>query len=132
MTAMADLTVKKADETTNIVYTAKVASAGDRAPAIWKSTTVGTAPSHNPGLTLTSRSNADGKVRRVEFAYTYPQTATASDGSVSVVNLAQISGSAAIPQGMPQTDLNEAVAQCMNCLASTLVKSCFKDGYAPT
>jgi hypothetical protein len=132
MAAMADITVKKADEATNIVYAMEVASAGDRAPAIWKSTTVGTAPAHNPGLTLTSRSNADGKVRRVEFSYAYPQTATASDGSISVVNLAQISGSAALPQGMPQADLNEAIAQCMNLLASTLVKTSFKDGYAPT
>jgi hypothetical protein len=34
MANMADVTVKKADETTNIVYTGKVASAGDRAPAV--------------------------------------------------------------------------------------------------
>lgn len=132
MAAMADLTIKKADETTNIVYTGKVASAGDRAPAVWKCTTVGTAPGHNPSLSVTSRSNGDGKVRRVEFAFAYPQTATASDGSISIVNLFQCSGSAALPQGMPQADLNEAVAQCMNALASTLVKQAFKDGYAPT
>jgi len=132
MAAMADITVKKADETTNIVYTAKVASAGDRTPAIWKSTTVGTAPAHNPGLTLATKSNGDGKVRRAEFAFYYPQTAVASDGSVSVVNVALCSGSWAIPQGMPQTDINEAVAQCNNLLASTLVKTSVKDGYAPT
>jgi hypothetical protein len=132
-TSMADLTVKKADETTNIVYAAKAASAGDRVPAIWKSTTVGTAPAHNPTLAVTARSNADGKVRRMEFTYTYPQTAVSpADGSISVVNLFQGSGSFAIPQGMPQTDLNEAVAQCFNCLAATLVKTAFKDGYAPT
>lgn len=133
MPQMADLTtVKKADEVTNIVYTMKVASAGDRTPAIWKSTTVGTAPAHNPTLSLTSRSNADGKVRRVEISYTYPQTAVASDGSIAVVNLFQFSGSAAVPQGMPQLDINEAVAQCFNALAMPLVKSAFKDGYAPT
>jgi hypothetical protein len=132
MPSMADLTVKKADETTNIVYSQKVPSAGDRTPAVWKSTTVGSAPAHNPSLSITSRSSADGKVRRVEFAFAYPQTATASDGSISIVNVAQISGSAAIPQGMPQTDLNEAVAQCFNCLGQTLVKQSFKDGYAPT
>jgi hypothetical protein len=68
----------------------------------------------------------------VDFTFAYPQTATASDGSISIVNLAQVTGSAAIPQGMPQTDLNEAVAQCMNLLASTLIKQSFKDGYAPT
>jgi hypothetical protein len=129
---MADLTVKKADETTNIVYTQKVASAGDRTPAIWKSTTVGTAPAHNPSLSLTSRSNADGKVRRLDYAYSYPQTAVASDGSISVVNLFQSSGSTAVPQGMPQADVNEAVAQLFNCLSQALIKTAHKDGYAPT
>jgi hypothetical protein len=132
MAAMANITVKKADETTDIVYTAKVASAGDRTPAVWKSTTVGTAPAHNPSLTLTSRPNGDGKVRRVDYAYAYPQTATASDGSISIVNLYQQSGSAAVPQGMPQLDINEAVAQCNNLLAAALVKQAMKDGYAPT
>jgi hypothetical protein len=132
MPDMADLTVKKADETTNIVYTKKVASAGDRTKALWKSTTVGTAPAHNPTLTLSSRSNADGKVRRIDHTYAYPQTAVASDGSISIVNLFQGSGSCVVPQGMPQIDLNEAVAQYCNCLASALIKQCIKDGYAPT
>lgn len=132
MAAMADIAVKKADEVTNITYTMKVASAGDRTPAIWKSTTVGTAPAHNPSMALTSRANGDGKVRRVEFAYAYPQTAVASDGSISIVNMFQASGSYAVPQGMPQLDLNEAVAQCNNLLASVLVKQSVKDGYAPT
>jgi hypothetical protein len=132
MAAMADLTVKKADETTNIVFAQKVPSAGDRTPAVWKSTTVGTAPAHQPSFSLTSRNNADGKVRRVEYAFAYPQTAVASDGSISVVNLFQGSGSYAVPQGMPQADLNEAVAQCNNILASALVKQSIKDGYAPT
>jgi hypothetical protein len=132
MAAMADITVKKADETTNIVYTGKVASAGDRTAAVWKSETVGTAPAHNPSFSLTSRSNGDGKVRRVEHAGAYPQTATAADGSVTVVNIAQGSGSFAIPQGMPQTDINEFVAQYCNMLASVLIKASIKAGYAPT
>jgi hypothetical protein len=71
-------------------------------------------------------------VRRVDYAYAYPQTATASDGSISIVNLYQQSGSAAVPQGMPQLDINEAVAQCNNLLAAALVKQAMKDGYAPT
>lgn len=132
MAAMADITVKKADETTNIVWTGKVASSGDRNAAIWKSETVGTAPAHNPSFSLSSRSSGDGKVRRVEFSGAYPQTATATDGSVSVVNIGQVSGSFAVPQGMPQTDINEFVAQLCNMLASTLVKTSVKAGYAPT
>jgi hypothetical protein len=40
--------------------------------------------------------------------------------------------SAVIPQGMPDTDLNEAVSQGLNLLASSLVNGSLKAGFAPT
>lgn len=132
MAAMADLIVKKADETTNITYAMKVASSGDKSPAVWKCTSVGASPGHNPMLTVQTRSNAAGTARRVDFTYTYPHTATASDGSIQIVNLFNYSGSMLVPLGMTQTLIDEAVAQCMNLLATTLIKLSCKDGYAPT
>lgn len=132
MASIADITVKKADETTNITYSAKVPSAGDRSPAIWRCTSVGSAPGHNPSLSMTSRSNGDGTARRVEVSYKYPQTATAADGSTQIVNVLPISVSAVIPQGMPQATIDEGVAQCFNLLASALLKGSVKDGFAPT
>jgi len=36
-----------------------------------------------------------------------------------------------VPQGMPQLVIDEAVAQAMNLLASTLVKASLKSGFAP-
>jgi len=132
MPAMADITVKKADEATNITYTAKVASAGDKTPALWRCTSVGSAPGHNPALSLQSRSNGPNTARRLDFSFTYPQTATAADGSIQIVNLLNVNGSVLVPSGMTQTLIDEGVAQCMNLLASTLVKSSCKDGFSPT
>lgn len=131
MTAMADISVKKADETTSITYTAVVASAGDRTSAIWKSLTVGSAPGHNPSCSMLSRWNDKKTARRVEISYAYPQTAVATDGSVSIVNILPITVAAVVPQGMPQATIDEAVAQAMNLFASVLMKASIKSGYAP-
>ena len=131
MPNMADISVKKADETTSITYSQVAASAGDRTPALWKCTSVGTAPSHNPSISLSSRWNEKKTARRLDFSYAYPQTATAADGSISVVNVLPIEGSVVVPQGMPQATIDEGVAQAMNLLASALFKSSMKSGFAP-
>lgn len=132
MPTMADISVKKADETTSITYSQVVASAGDRSPAMWKSLTVGSAPAHNPSLTSVSRWNEKKTARRVELTYNYPQTATAADGSINVINIIPIECQAVVPQGIPQATIDEAVAQAMNLFASTLMKSTMKTGYSPT
>lgn len=132
MPTMADISVKKADETTSITYSQVVASAGDRTSAVWKCTSVGSAPSHNPTLQLASRWNEKKTARRMDAEYAYPQTATASDGSISVINIIPISMTAAIPQGVPQAIIDEACAQAMNLFASALIKNSLKSGYSPT
>lgn len=128
MANMADISVKKADETTSITYSQVAASAGDRTPALWKSTTVGSAPAHNPSASLSSRWNEKKTARRLDFMYSYPQTATAADGSVSIINVLPIEVSVVVPQGMPQTTIDEAIAQAMNLLASALIKTSFREG----
>lgn len=131
MAIMADISVKKADETTSITYSQVAASAGDRTPALWKCTSVGNAPAHNPSASLSSRWNEKKTARRLDFTYAYPQTATAADGSVSIVNVLPIALNIVVPQGMPQTTIDEGVAQAMNLLASVLIKSSMKSGFAP-
>lgn len=131
MANMADISVKKADETTSITYSQVAASAGDRTPALWKCTSVGSAPAHNPSASLSSRWNEKKTARRLDFTYAYPQTATAADGSISIVNVLPIELNIVVPQGMPQTTIDEGVAQAMNLLASVLMKSSMKSGFAP-
>lgn len=132
MPQIADLTVKKNDGTTDVTYTAVVPSAGDKSPAIWRSTTVGSAAAHQPSLVLSSRNNGNGTARRLEGQAVYPSLVTGTDGRVSVADRCIISINGVIPQGMPADDVNEAVSQALNLFATALVKSAFKSGYAPS
>lgn len=132
MPQAANITIKKNDGTTDVVYTSVVPSAGDKTPAIFRNLTVGTAASHRPELKVVSRDNGPNTARRVESTFVYPVLATGSDGKVNVVDRAVITVSAVVPKSMPDADVNEAVSQGFNLHASTLLKDTVKSGYAPT
>lgn len=133
MPAMADLTVKKADDVTNITYSSFQPSSGDGVAAVWRSETVGSAAAHKPTLTMTSRWNGPKTARRVEISYAYPQIYTDTNtGLVMVQNRIPFTLSGVIPVAVPDSDINEAVAQLTNLLDAALVNSCLKAGVAPT
>lgn len=133
MPSMANITVKKNDGTTDIVWTGVCPSSGDGVPAIWRSETVGSAPMHYPTLEVRSRFNGQKTARRVDSNFVYPQIATDTTTSlVSVVNRATFQSSAAIPMGMPAADIAEAVSQYANLLTAALIKDTHKSGFAPT
>jgi hypothetical protein len=132
MPQMANITVKKNDGTTDVVYTAVVPSAGDSSPALWRNQTVGTAAGHQPSVQMTSRNNGQGTARRVDISANYPTLVTGSDGKTSVADKVVLTVSGAIPLGMPTTDVNEAVSQLLNVAASVLVKDSFKTGFSPS
>lgn len=131
MPAIADITVKKNDGTTDIVYAAQSPSSGDGVAAVWKSTTVGSAQAHQPEFRLTSK-DADGSASRaMRSTFQYPQIYTDSSTSLTTVaNRASASTDWKFPKGMTQTDINEFVSQYANMLVSTLVKSCIKAGFS--
>lgn len=133
MANMADITVKKADGTTNITYTALSPSAGDSVPAVWRSETAGSAPGFKPVLKLWSKNNGPRTARRVEYTFSYPQTATDSTtGIVSVVNVPIGGGYFVLPNEVPDAVMAEFVEQGVNLLGSALIKTSIKAGFAPT
>lgn len=133
MPAMANIIVKKNDGTTDITYTAVVPSSGDTVQAVWKSQTLGVSPSHQPEFKLSSREASGGAKRALHAVYTYPQIATDTTTSLtSVVNRLSVSADWTMPKDMTQADINEAVSQFANLLASTLIKDSAKAGYSPT
>jgi len=132
MPSLANITVKKNDGTTDITYTGVAASAGDSSPAVWRSNTVGSAIAFRPELRLTSRANGQKTARRVDGVYTYPETVTGTDGVTRISDRLNLSFSAVIPNGMQDTNVNEAVAQALNLFASSLVKGSVQAGFAPT
>lgn len=133
MPSMADITVKKDDGVTNVIFVALNPSSGDTVPAFWRQDAMGTQANLRATFSLKSTWNGPRDARRVEGVYQYPFTSTDSTtGLTSVVSKVPISFSATVPQGITDTVVAEAISQWANLMASTLVKSSLKAGFAPT
>lgn len=132
MPNLANITIKKNDGTTDVVYTGVVPSAGDKSPAIWRCNSVGTAADQRPEVSVESAFNGPRTARRVSGSYMYPTTVVGSDGKISVSNKAVLTFSFLAPRGMPDADVNEAASQAVNLLASPLFKSMLQSGYSAT
>lgn len=123
MTQLANITVKKADGTTDITYTA-IDPAGSDTPASWRALTVGSAIAHQPKFTFLGKPNATRTVMRFKSTFNYPEIATNSTtGLTSVVNVVPISGEWVIPLNVASLVSKEAVHQYANLIASAMVKS---------
>lgn len=127
---MADITVKKADAATNVVYTQLTASAGDRSPAIWRSNTSATLRGNRSTLTQEAHSNGPGTARRVTTKYMAPVVRTI-DGLEQVVAYVPMDLNAVIPNGLTDSEVTEAVEQGLNLFASPLIRQSVALGYAP-
>lgn len=138
MPAMANLVVKKADETTNITYDALTPAAGDASDAVWRQDTgaaAGLPVGHRAVLKMKSMNNGNASARRCVLTYSRPystQNTTTSkyEAKDSVVARLEIT----LPQAIPASELNEAVYQFFNCigLTSGLIKQSVAAGYAPS
>jgi len=130
MPNLANITVKKNDGLTDIIYTGMQPSAGDGSPAIWRQTT-NAYPSCQPELRVIAK-QAKGKMgRSVRGTYVYPQAITNSTtGVTSVLTTAYGDFTFVLDKQMSQTEINEAAAQFTNLLASALLKSCLNTGFS--
>lgn len=135
MPAMANLTVKKDDGTTDITYDAQTGAGSDGSPAMWRQDTGATAtlPVGMRALFwLKSLWNGPKTARKLPFRFEYPyaiQDSTTTKWSVS--DRLVIEGLAVVPQGIPSSVINEGVSQGCNLIAASLTKSSMKSGYAP-
>lgn len=132
MPAIADMTIKKANGTTDILWSHKQGAAGDQ-PAIWRSSTVGTAIAHQPELRLTSRDASKGTKRAMRATIVWPQIATDSTtGLTSVVDKAFFGADVTLPKSMPTAELLEFAHQSANLWYHALLKAAVAEGMAPT
>ncbi|DAD51294.1 coat protein [ssRNA phage Gerhypos.1_28] len=133
MPAAANITVKKSDGTTDIVWTAIAASGGDKSPAYFRSDTATGTVGQKPIFSVVARQNAAGDVRRVDVSGSFPSVYTnASTGQSEVRSKMNFSGSFAVPQNITAADINEFSAQIPNLIASALIKATIAAGFAPT
>lgn len=133
MPNMADITVKKADNTTNVVYVAATPSAGDKSAAVWTLNASSGTLSHCPRFELQTQDNGTGTIRQVRSKYSFPivYTDTTTSQEVLLKSLG-FDGIFYMPKELTTTAWNEAWAQLGNLLCSTLVRSAIQAGYAPT
>lgn len=135
MPTMANLTVKKFDGVTDIVYDAVAASGGDGSPAVWRQDT-GANAALPIGLRnvfkLWTVSNGPKTARQAKFNFVSPyalqdSTTTRFSASDRVV----IEGVMTVPLAIPAGNINESIFQACNLLAAMLVKQAIAAGYAP-
>jgi hypothetical protein len=133
MADMADITVKKADGVTNIVFTKLTPSSGDKVSAQWRSETAGLSAALRPTFEMQTQWNGPRTARRVDMRGQYPYTVTDSTTSTTTVKArVPFNAQFTVPAEIPDTVVAEAVAQISNLMASTLVQTSIKSGYAPT
>lgn len=132
MATAVDITVKKADTTTDIVWSVITASGGEKSPAVWRSNTATGTQGQRPVFSVSSRWNADKTVRRVDVTGSFPSVYTDTSTSLTAVrSKATMTMSFAFPQDMASTDISEAAHQIANLLSAPLVKGAYITGYAP-
>jgi hypothetical protein len=131
MPTMADMTIKKNDGSTDVTYTAVVASGGDKSPAIWRNNSEAGYPGQRPELRISSRNNGDNTARRVEGQFTWPAVYTdTATSTVKVLTRANFSFTAIIPGNLPDSHAEEFGAQIGNLIAHSLVEAIITSGYS--
>lgn len=130
MPQMANITVKKADNVTDVTYTSLTPSAGDQTPARWSNLASASVAAHRSTYNCASRFNGKRDARVVDAVLKYPDVQSVSGANVVVGNCI-ISISGTIPLQVTDTVIAEAVAQAANLFKATLMQDTFKTGYAP-
>lgn len=130
-----DLTIKKADGSTNIVWAYVSPSSGDKTPAVWKSQSVGTAPAFQPEFRLSARDVVVEKVpsRALRGTIMYPQLKTdTTTGVTSVHRTGRAMFDFTFARDMAAVDVNELAAQLGGLISAAVIQACLKSGYSAT
>lgn len=136
MPTMANVTVKKFDGVTDIVYDALSASGGDGSPAVWRQDTgavAGLPVGLRNSLQVWTQWNGPKSARQMKYNFVSPYaTQDTTTTLYSAKDRVVLTGIATIPQAIPSNAINESIYQGLNLLGSALIKSVGSSGYAPT
>lgn len=131
MPTAANVTVKKNDGTTDILYTLQQGASGDN-PAQWYGPALGATSATRPELRFTHKRQASqpSKTRVVAtFMMPYPVVNTTT-GVTSVERRLIHKMESTFDGDIPTTTIDESVSQFVNLLVA--LKASMKEGVAPT
>jgi hypothetical protein len=131
---MANITIKKADTVTDVVFDAVTGAGGDGNPAVWRQDT-GAAAGLPIGLRarmeVVSSNNGPKTARRLVVTVKFPYPTQNSTTTIySAADQDLFRGEFTLPQAIPSGNQNEFANQCVNLLGSSLFRSMLASGYA--
>lgn len=136
MAAIANITVKRYDGTTDIVWDALSGSPGDGQPAIYRMDT-GTSSAVPYGMRATAsfmqKWNGPRTARVGDLLFKVPNYAVNTQtGFYEARDTSLISVHTVLPQGIPPAVQKEALAWALNFCAHLTVRDQLATGFAPT
>lgn len=126
-----NLVVKKADGTTDITYSVISPAAGDKSPALFRVENASPIIGARPSFRMEAQTNSAKTARVVTSRSTHPFAVTDAQGRVTVVNQVLVETRVVLPNDVPDTIHQEAVAQHANLQKNSLVITCNQSGTAP-
>lgn len=131
MAAIANITIKKADGTTDVVYTALTGAPGDGAPAKWRNEDVTLPIGQRATLTALAKPNGRADARQVQIRVRRPVVRVVNSVP-TLIGTIPFEINATLGEQYTQAEIDEAVAQSLNFAAVVAIRDVFKTGYAPT
>lgn len=131
MAQIANITVKKADGTTNVTYEAVSGSSVDGSPAMWVEPTSATTRGFRRSLSFKARLNGTKQARRVELRAMHPVVRTVG-GQETVVGSIPVDLTLPVPEWATDAEVSEAVEQSINLFSDVTVRAQVKTGMAFT
>lgn len=129
MPNMANIVVKKADNTTNYTFTVLTKAAGDGSFAQWRGE--GLTPALAATLRLKTLWNAKKDHRRTEVSGAYPKVEVVA-GVSTVTSIVPFSFMASMPQNFTVAEANDAAAVIGNLIAAALIRETIATGVSPS
>jgi hypothetical protein len=127
MPTMADITIKKNDGVTDIVWNNAGAGGGDGVPAQWRPSSVGTSVQKRPVAKFWTQSS-DKQTNVSRFTTTFPVVDSVSGAVLGYITTSE---EVKVPTFASDTDVNEAIAQSGNLRDHALIVSSFQTRTAP-
>lgn len=130
MPTMADITVKNVANA-DVIYVAKVASAGDKTPAKWTADAAHAILGFRPYLTVNTRDNGPKNARIMEGVFNFPIIG-AVNGVDTLLARVPLNLALTLPTNVDASKVYDAAFQGTNLFVSTLLRSVYSTGYSPT
>lgn len=131
MPAIGNITIKAANGTTDVVYTALAGSAGDSIPARWRVESAALPIGQRINLSAITKPNGKGDARQVQLRHRYPVVRNVG-GVDTLVGTIPLEITATYGEQYTQAEIDEAVAQALNLANHASVREVFKTTFAPT